>query len=442
MAEPANVVSLNEQRSTPWLSCSFGHLQDVEENTQTAEERMPPLLRETVHEMQRMCVSVDKDMEPFWNGYRTRLERLGITLNELGGAVWVLPMKTPPSRFPYATRCFHEQPQLEGIHLMSKFTCGRNAQQQDVVIKLVDKGSMEDRIYRTLAECHEPYDSHAFPYVLPPTAIIETPYKFLFVALPMWGSRYKLRELETVREVMTFLRCTLTALSFLHDKRIVHRDIHEINVMINWYCHVTDRDSHSQGLRAHCRSSSVAYALYDFDLALQLPPETSLRDCRRPSIESAMGIDDYHPGDAWQGELDYNPFAFDVGCLGNLFVYHFTEVIPTVPRLAILFARMTRSVVDERFSAAEALEFFREVEQSLTPEILDTGVTLKLDYGPVDNPDMYWLRLSPEHQQQWVSHRPLPISWISRLLRRICGTDTGWRLVTFVRRCVRSISVV
>ncbi|KAI9067542.1 hypothetical protein FKP32DRAFT_1755108 [Trametes sanguinea] len=392
---------------------------------------MPPLLKDTVLELFFSSVSIDTDMVPFWDGYRTYLEQFGITLNRLGGIVWALPRKTPISRFPYAQRCSHEQPPFDGILLSSNFTCGRDSQQQDIVIKLIDKGSMEDRIYRTLAECSDLYDCHTFPYVLPPTAIIESPYTFTFVAMPMWGSRHKLGELATVCEVMTFIRCMLTALSFLHEKRIVHRDIHQTNIMINWYCYTADPDIFSRGLREHCRSSSAAYALYDFDLALQLPPETSLRDCRRPSIEAATGKDDYYPADAMQGELDYNPFAFDVGCLGNLFLYHFAELVTTVPPLAVLFARMTTSVVHERFSAAEALEFFHDIEEGLTPDILLADVMLKPDFGPVDDPDMYWLRLSTEHQQQWVSHRPPSRSWVSRILRRVCGTYTGWRFVLF-----------
>ncbi|CDO75412.1 hypothetical protein BN946_scf184855.g15 [Trametes cinnabarina] len=364
---------------------------------------MPRLYEDTVRNLCTMTLSISSDMGPFWDGYRDPLASVGITLNELPSYAWVLPAVTPPASLPYATRCSHEQPPSDIIFLMPRLTCGRDAQQQDVVLKLIDKGTMEDQIYRTLSGFVELYDTHAFPCILPPIAIIESPYEFSFVAMPMWGSQYKLVELQTVRQILTFMRCALT------------------------------------GLREYLRSASVSYALYDFDCAVQLPPDTSLKDCRRPPLESTIGKPDYHPGDTWQGELDYNPFAFDVACLGNLFVYHFAEVITAVPLLAPLFAKMTTSRIDERFSAAEALEFLREVEQDLMPDLLDSGVALKVDYDPVDHPDLYWSRLSPELQRQWNSHRPPPLSWANRLLRRLCTTTPGYKTVMFIRRCLRAI---
>ncbi|CDO74564.1 hypothetical protein BN946_scf184931.g3 [Trametes cinnabarina] len=404
---------------------------------------MPPLSEDTVIKFQSLSVAIDLEMKPFWDGYRTPLGKLGIKLNELRQHVWVLPITRTASPLPYAKRCSHEQPPLDAICLMPTFTAGRDAQQQDVVIKMVDHGTMEDNIYRTLAACRELYDPRTFPYVLPPTAIIEAPYNFNFVAMPMWGSKYKLSELETVSEVLRFMHCTLTALAFLHEKRIVHRDIHETNIMVNWYCYTADPLVRSQGMRAHRRTSAVSYALHDFDLALQLPPETSLRDCRRPSIESCIGKTDYQPSDTWAGEVDYNPFAFDVGCLGNLFIYHFAEsAVTRASRLALLFARMTTPVINDRFSAGEALVFLFELENSLRPEELNAGVVLQPDDRPVDDLDLYWSRLSPELQEKWRLYRPPPLPWFDRFLRWVCTTTTGWKLVYYVRCFLRMTSKV
>ena len=67
------------------------------------------------------------------------------------------------------------------------------------------------------------------------------------------------------------------------------------------------------------RDFRTRYCLYDFNLSLRLPPETSLQDCRISSV----GVDGWgtywaHPQDIAQGEYEYNPFAFDVACLGNV----------------------------------------------------------------------------------------------------------------------------
>ena len=65
----------------------------------------------------------------------------------------------------------------------------------------------------------------------------------------------------------------------------------------------------------------------DYDQSIQLPPEVSLRDCRRPSDEAYSGWDLYKPDDLCNGQAEYNPFAFDVGMLGNLFRVHLSVSI-------------------------------------------------------------------------------------------------------------------
>ena len=65
----------------------------------------------------------------------------------------------------------------------------------------------------------------------------------------------------------------------------------------------------------------------DYDQSIQLPPEVSLRDCRRPSDEACSGWDLYKPDDVCNGQAEYNPFAFDVGMLGNLFRVHLSVSI-------------------------------------------------------------------------------------------------------------------
>ena len=61
----------------------------------------------------------------------------------------------------------------------------------------------------------------------------------------------------------------------------------------------------------------------DYDQSIQLHFDVSVKDCRRPSNEAQMGWDLYKLLDVWLGESQYNPFAFDVGTLGNLFRVHF-----------------------------------------------------------------------------------------------------------------------
>ncbi|KAG6893229.1 hypothetical protein C0992_010822, partial [Termitomyces sp. T32_za158] len=53
------------------------------------------------------------------------------------------------------------------------------------------------------------------------------------------------------------------------------------------------------------------------------PPSKSLEDCRLPSHLSFNTLYEQVPGDTFQGEFDFNPFAFDVGMLGVMFCQEF-----------------------------------------------------------------------------------------------------------------------
>ena len=67
-------------------------------------------------------------------------------------------------------------------------------------------------------------------------------------------------------------------------------------------------------------SQDVVYAIFDYDLALPLEPGLPLASYRLPAYKSFCGCFSFHPEDAAHAQLEYNPFAFDVACLGNMFI--------------------------------------------------------------------------------------------------------------------------
>ena len=70
------------------------------------------------------------------------------------------------------------------------------------------------------------------------------------------------------------------------------------------------------------REDHLVYAITDFDLSIMFPNTAAREECRLPSKLSWAGGGD-QPNDTSQGELDYDPFAYDVGCLGVLFCHEF-----------------------------------------------------------------------------------------------------------------------
>ena len=67
----------------------------------------------------------------------------------------------------------------------------------------------------------------------------------------------------------------------------------------------------------------MLWALMDYDQSIQHPENVSLKQYRRPADEAWAGAEMYRPEDIYLGEPTYNPFAFDVAMLGNLFRVHF-----------------------------------------------------------------------------------------------------------------------
>ena len=119
------------------------------------------------------------------------------------------------------------------------------------------------------------------------------------------------------------------------------------------------------------------------------------------------------------------------------FHLRFQEAIPTLPALAALFDRMTTHVVSRRFSADEALDFFRSNFGSLPQEVRDTPVTLKVNYETMYRPELYWSKLAPSVQTEWSRFRtpPLPRWW--RFLNWLMQIPWCYRAVEFVRRTFR-----
>jgi hypothetical protein len=77
------------------------------------------------------------------------------------------------------------------------------------------------------------------------------------------------------------------------------------------------------------RHDAVLYAHIDFDISIMFEPDSTPAERRLPWIQSLQGpwVDIYDTG---QGELDYDPFAYDVACLGQFFCVEFQVCIKVV----------------------------------------------------------------------------------------------------------------
>lgn len=107
-------------------------------------------------------------------------------------------------------------------------------------------------------------------------------------------------------------------LAFTHSLCLAYdhgqKDIKIHNILVNLY----NGDAVYDDCREFYASQKARFVLCDFDLSVIFPPDTppAARVC--PASESDWGSYRYHPPDAADGQTVYDPFAYDVACLGGL----------------------------------------------------------------------------------------------------------------------------
>ena len=106
-----------------------------------------------------------------------------------------------------------------------------------------------------------------------------------------------------------------------------------------------------------------------------------------------------------------------------------------VPQLAPLFARMTTHVVNQRFTAGEALSFFDKHLTRLSEPLLASPVAPRPPcFEALRQPDLYWSHLTAEDRRLWSDHKVPPRPWYRKLLLKLASTELGWRVLWSVRR--------
>ncbi|KAK7684497.1 hypothetical protein QCA50_012444 [Cerrena zonata] len=184
-----------------------------------------------------------------------------------------------------------------------------------------------------------------------------------FSIMPRWGPAafVKYDGFDTVGTALHYADCLLKALAFLHKNMIVHRDLRPANVLVNFYDY---GETHPETCRAFFATGQARFVLCDFGLSHMFPPDTPPELRLRPAEESEWGTYEYHLADLESGDSMYDPFAYDVGCLGGLLCEIIGYLTPLVPPLAPFLDRMIGPDIPSRISASDAVrDFNRLIEQ-------------------------------------------------------------------------------
>lgn len=122
------------------------------------------------------------------------------------------------------------------------------------------------------------------------------------------------------------------------------QDFKPANVLINCY----HSSEFCYDFRPFFTTKQARFVLCDFNLSVMFPSDTPLANRLLPVSESEWGSPEYHPPDVANGETVYDPFAYDVACLGGVLcatigvrplyicIQHVWLTLPTSPKHSIL----------------------------------------------------------------------------------------------------------
>ncbi|RDB18101.1 hypothetical protein Hypma_000978 [Hypsizygus marmoreus] len=324
------------------------------------------------------------------------------------------------------------------LNLGGRVISAQDKWNRHVSLRLVKDASDEYKILRRISEEPGILSQDSFDCVIPVLDFLPLDGHWV-VVMPRWGVVPFLPEFESIGEVLNAMRCLLKGLCFLRSKLIVHRDIKSANIVVNHIGFPDDlrENSMRKSLR---REGKLVYCWIDFDSSVIFPSTSTLAERRLECGWYTIVGGGNYAYDVAQGELDYDPFAYDIGSLGQLFCQLAQHLTPIVPMLAPFLDMMITRDIPKRFTAPQALQFLEDICASITPAQFNVA------YPPVQrvNEEKYdrWRHLPSSFVQQWSTHRaPTNISYFTRFLRWVCQYKRGYVAVQRIRRMWRDLSL-
>ncbi|EFI27555.1 other/AgaK1 protein kinase [Coprinopsis cinerea okayama7 len=340
-------------------------------------------------------------------------------------------------QYPYAFydnfKMEEDEPDLAAVEESGSVVFAQDQQGHQVAIKLVPNDSDEIRIYRLIyAQDIETLKERC---ILPVLNILSST-THSFVVMPRWGAYPIDPALASLSELVEFIHCLLKGLVFLHKNNIAHRDISFRNIVMN---HFSSQPSmYANEARRKLRGDKLAsYAIIDYNISVIAPEGVERSKFLLPaelSRDSANGVPDTE-----QGELDYDPFAWDVGTLGAILSTQYQYFCGDLPLLAPLLDSMTTRDVSRRFTAAQALEFFETEVSLLDKDALLTPIRMP-NYRKHHEVYDRWKDIPEPLAIKWRDYRCAKITRWTYFLRWMCvGNGRGEKLVMTIRRAARLV---
>ncbi|CAK5264817.1 unnamed protein product, partial [Mycena citricolor] len=307
--------------------------------------------------------------------------------------------------------------------------------EKHIAVKLIRNDSPEYQIMKTLLE---DADGRFIRGLVPVLDLFPFCGHWLAVT-PRWGDDARAPWPSTIGQALDLLEDALSGLAYLHERRIVHRDISFSNMLTN---HIPSQrfSDVSDAMRSRLRNQRVlTLGLFDYNLSLVFPRDTPLELARSSYEDYFLGAWKPHL-DVGHGEYQYNPFAVDVLGVGYIIGRGFQHMTPVAPILAPVIDGLVHWHPPSRLTAAAALDLLRTLKAEYGPGIVNlaapTFQSMGYDELPLLEEFDRWKGLPEEFIARWKHLRTPPVPFHRRLLHFLCSYEPVSIVVRQLRRLV------
>ncbi|PPR00536.1 hypothetical protein CVT24_005510 [Panaeolus cyanescens] len=259
------------------------------------------------------------------------------------------------SDYPYARKGYTDDRPLRFSFSSTRVWPARDGDGNDLVIRLISDNDISDelRIWRRL---HAPgVKNHPRNRAIPVIEYLEFD-GLTFIVMPRWDSPAD-NDYATAEEVLNMAECIFDTLDFLHEHRIVHRDLDFQNIGLNVVINSYDMQE------GHHNPKEAMYAIIDFGFSLIYPYETQLEEAIT-TLRYGWEIGEVQP--------PRNPFTLETHYVVQMMQQNVRVIEKFIPEIGRFFDDILNAEEAERPFAREVLQRFRQFKSSLTVEQLNT----------------------------------------------------------------------
>ncbi|KAA1476520.1 hypothetical protein DENSPDRAFT_843513 [Dentipellis sp. KUC8613] len=326
-----------------------------------SDTRLPRYVFLSPNEVEVYKTATDKGVfdlitaERWWRDRRDYLVSCGYDLRPRYHPGWVPSWKGTLRDPTFCEDCIS----LVDPHVIDALRINSSAR---VSIKYIRKNAKELEIAKSLTSpslledprnhCVPILDSFPDPFE-PDAVLMVMPYLCPFDDPP----------LQTVGEMLDFMKQTLEGLSFIHSQNVAHRDCASANIMMEASPlfpeghHPVRRYFSEDGIfpltPLSRLSHPVRYYFIDFGISTRFAPDES------HLVTGAKGRDKELP--ELSRDVPYDAFKADVFILGNLYKKELLEKYHDLDFLSHLITAMTHRDPDRRPTVQFALSFFQVI---------------------------------------------------------------------------------